>query len=228
MARLNTPPGVEPFKLESSPSHLLHRAEQLAADRFTQLVGESVTLRQFAVLAAIAESPGLSQSELVKATGVDRSTLADMMTRMQKRKWVSRTPSASDARALSIRIDSAGATILAAATQFAIAADAAILDALPPSKRKSFMNILGKLIRAADEAVAKAEKEARKRQEKAKHEKRRRAEKAKAARRRSEQKAKQQARHQSKRKHETPPLEAPERERAKAGRGKGKRDASRK
>ena len=92
----------EPYRLALSPSHLLHRAEQLAAERFAQLVGGAVTLRQFAVLAAIAESPGLSQSDLARATGVDRSTLADLMARMEKRGWVMRTPSSADGRAYAV------------------------------------------------------------------------------------------------------------------------------
>jgi DNA-binding MarR family transcriptional regulator len=149
----------EPFRLATSPSHLLHRAEQLASDRFTQLVGDNVTLRQFAVLAAIAENPGLSQSDLVRATGIDRSTLADMMTRMEKRGWVARTASVSDARALSVRLAAAGSTILAAATQYARAADAAILDSLPRTKRRPFLNTLTKLAKASEEAAAKRERE---------------------------------------------------------------------
>ena len=41
------------FELAVSTSHLLHGAQQLASDRFAELVGENgVTLRQFAVLAA--------------------------------------------------------------------------------------------------------------------------------------------------------------------------------
>jgi DNA-binding MarR family transcriptional regulator len=162
MARMTDGPESEPYRLEDSPSHLLHRAEQLASDRFTQLVGgDNVTLRQFAVLAAIAESPGLSQSALVRATGVDRSTMADMMNRMEKRGWVTRAASALDARAHSVRLAAAGVTILAAATHHARAADAAILDAQPRTKRRTFLNILTKLARISDEAAAKAEKDAR-------------------------------------------------------------------
>jgi len=154
---------TEAFKLAVSPSHLLHRAEQLAAVRFTQLVGSSVTLRQFAVLAAIAESPGLSQAELSAATGVDRSTLADMMSRMQKRGWITRTTSPKDARAHSVRLAASGVTILAAATQHARAADAAVLDLLPRAKRRSFLNTLTKLLRLADEAAAREAKRQAKR-----------------------------------------------------------------
>lgn len=164
----------EPFRLASSPSHLLHRVEQLAADRFAQLVGgDHVTLRQFTVLVAISQQPGLSQSELVRATGIDRSTLADMMTRMEKKGWVTRTPSTTDARALSIRMAREGSTLLAATERYAMAADAAILDALPRTKRKSFMNIITKLIRLADEAAAKAEREAKRKAERAKRARRR-------------------------------------------------------
>jgi len=161
MARMTDGPESGPYRLEDSPSHLLHRAEQLAADRFAQLVGDNVTLRQFAVLAAIQSSPGLSQSDLVRATGVDRSTMADMMTRMEKRGWITRAASSLDARAQSIRLAADGATMLAAATNHARAADAAILDALPRTKRRPFLNILTKLSKVSVEAHAKAEKEAK-------------------------------------------------------------------
>jgi DNA-binding MarR family transcriptional regulator len=155
-------PESEAYRLATSPSHLLHRAEQLAADRFTQLVGDSVTLRQFAVLAAIAESPGLSQSDLVRATGVDRSTMADMMNRMETRGWITRVASTLDARARSVRLAASGVTLLAAATHHARAADAAILDALPKTKRRAFLTTLTKLAKISDEAAAKADREERK------------------------------------------------------------------
>lgn len=165
------------YKLAASPSHLLHRAEQLAAERFAHLVGDSITLRQFAVLAAIAEQPGLSQSDLVRATGVDRSTLADMMAKMEKRGWVVRTLSPSDKRAYSVLLGQAGGTLLSATMQHARAADAAILDLLPRTKRRTFLNTLTKLSKLAEAAAAKAEREQKKQ---AKREARQRAAAAKA------------------------------------------------
>ncbi|MGQ0531211.1 MAG: MarR family winged helix-turn-helix transcriptional regulator [Caulobacteraceae bacterium] len=163
MAR-STPDSAESeqYKLAASPSHLLHRAEQLASDRFAQLVGDSITLRQFTVLAAIAEQPGLSQSELVRTTGIDRSTLADMMARMEKRGWVVRTPSISDARAYSVLLGQAGGTLLSATAHQARAADAAILDLLPRTKARTFLATLSKLSKLAEAAAEKAEREQRK------------------------------------------------------------------
>lgn len=140
---------------------MLHRAEQLASDRFEHLVGDTITLRQFAVLAAIAEKPGLSQSDLVRATGIDRSTLADTVQRMEKRGWISRTTAPLDARAHAVHLASSGATLLASATRHARAADAAILDLLPRTKRRTFLNILTKLAKLSDEAAAKAERDAK-------------------------------------------------------------------
>ncbi|MGD9965118.1 MAG: MarR family winged helix-turn-helix transcriptional regulator [Hyphomonadaceae bacterium] len=163
MARSTPDSGeAEGFRLASSPSHLLHRAEQLASVRFTQLVGDSITLRQFAVLAAIAESPGLSQSDLVRATGIDRSTLADMMARMEKRGWVMRSPSSADARAYSVLLGQAGGTMLSATAHHARAADAAILDLLPRTKARAFLATLTKLARLAEAAAEKAERAQRK------------------------------------------------------------------
>lgn len=164
MAR-STPDSLEAdqYRLASSASHLLHRAEQLAADRFAQLARDTISLRQFAVLVAISERPGLSQSDLVRATGIDRSTLADMLGRMEQRELVVRTPSSSDGRAHSVLLGPSGGTILSAMTKHARAADAAILDLLPRTKRRTFLNTLTKLSKLAEEAAVKAEREQKKR-----------------------------------------------------------------
>ena len=160
---------VMPDKSESedlwdavSTSHLLHRAQQLASDRFAFLVGENgVTLRQFVVMTAIGEAPGVSQIDLVRATGVDRSTLADVVTRLEKRGWIARKASPADARANAVELTEAGIATLAQARQHAKAADAAILDALPRSKRKTLRGLLVRLSKHADKLAHKAERAAK-------------------------------------------------------------------
>jgi len=164
-------PESGPYRLADSPSHLLHRAEQLAADRFTQLVGNTITLRQFAVLAAISESPGLTQAELVRATGIDRSTLTDMLARMEKRDWITRTASDKDARAHSVRLAAGGVSMLVASTRYARAADAAVLDLLPRTKARSFLNTLAKLLKLGDQAAERAERQQRREARRAAREK---------------------------------------------------------
>jgi DNA-binding MarR family transcriptional regulator len=157
------------FALSQSPSHLLHRAQQLAQDRFALMAGaHGVTLRQFAVLAAIAEQPGRSQTDLVVATGVDRSTLADMITRMERRGLILRVTAAKDARANAVTLAAPGRAILNQSIPHARAADEALLEALPRGDRKTFQEMLLKLAAAADDSgqpparPARAKKAARK------------------------------------------------------------------
>ena len=74
------------FTLAGSVTHLLHRAQQAAVNQSAQgLADKGLTIRQFAVLAALNDQDGQSQSSLVDVTGIDRSTLADMVSRMEFR-----------------------------------------------------------------------------------------------------------------------------------------------
>lgn len=188
----DTPPDAATaagFRLSQSPSHLLRRAQQLAAEIFTRAgLDDTVTLRQTVVLAAIAEAEGRSQAELVNATGVDRSTLAEMMARMEKRGLIERLPAQLDMRAKAVRLTPAGRERLVAALPAIQQADAALMDFLPRARRKGFADTLSALTSAgvaAEEArlaaarAAKAEARARKAAEKAgktkkKHRKKRR------------------------------------------------------
>ncbi|HVY85385.1 MAG TPA: MarR family transcriptional regulator [Caulobacterales bacterium] len=156
------------FPLSGSASHLLLRALQLAEDRFALLAKASgLTLRQFVVLAAVQAEPGLSQSDLVRATSIDRSTLADMMHRMERRGLIIRSQAADDGRANSVRLAPAGVAALNASLTHAKAAEAAILDLLSGTKQKAFIATLHRIAKKADEATEKqahAERKAQRRQ----------------------------------------------------------------
>ncbi len=136
------------YVLSKSPCHLLHRAQQLAADRFG---AADITLRQFAVLAAVSGRSGQTQTDLVNATGIDRSTLADMILRMEERGLLSRGRSAEDGRAKSVALTAGGRSALATAAPRARQADEAIMAALPRGKRAPFLETLRALAEAADE-----------------------------------------------------------------------------
>ncbi len=131
------------FKLSESPAHLLRRAQQLATEVFADLgMSDGVTLRQSVVLAAVSENEGLSQSKLVSETGIDRSTLADMIARMETRGLVERTVAEDDARAKSVRLTAEGRARLEEALPAMRSVDDALLNALPKNRRKSFMDVL--------------------------------------------------------------------------------------
>ena len=65
--------------------HALHRASQVAEDRFARELGDiDITPRQLAVIDA---HDGPSQTDIVEESGIDRSTLADIVRRLVKRGW---------------------------------------------------------------------------------------------------------------------------------------------
>ena len=141
----------EDFQLSRSPSHLLRRAQQFASEIFLQAgLLDGVTLRQSVVLAAIAEGAVLRQSDLVRATGVDRSTLADMMARMEKKGLIARSTALEDGRAKSVQLTAAGRARLEEALPAMRQVDAALLEALPRNRRNAFSETLSVLADAAD------------------------------------------------------------------------------
>jgi DNA-binding MarR family transcriptional regulator len=127
--------------------HLLHRAGQCAADIFAAEARLSgLTPRQFAVLVAVAEEEGLTQTGLVERTGIDRSTLADIVARLLARGLIQRRRAKDDGRAYAIKLSAQGAKALREAQPGAAAADARLLANLPPAKRQDFLESLNLIV----------------------------------------------------------------------------------
>ncbi len=159
--------------LDKSPSHLLHRALQKALDIYAETAGPTaVTQRQFAVLAAVAAREGLTQADLVRATGIDRSTLAELVARMLGKGLLDRERSNEDGRANTVSLTEKGRTALAEAEPRAHAADQAILKLIPSGKRGGFLAALRSLAaerpKAAEDKTEKGKKARKKAAKKAK------------------------------------------------------------
>lgn len=143
MAKTKTGSKKSGGALDRSPAHLLHRAQQKALDLFAAgATPGGVTQRQYAVLSAVALHEGCAQAELVAATGIDRSTLAELVARMIGKDLLARERSKSDARANSVHLTEAGRAALEAAAPQAEAADTALLALLPKGKRDTFVDLL--------------------------------------------------------------------------------------
>ena len=145
--------------LSGSVTHLLHRVLQLALDYHAEASGPSgLTQRQFTVLAAAGAADGVSQSDLVRATGIDRSTLADLVARMIAKGLLERERSATDARANTVRLSASGKAALIEGGKPAAKSDARLLELLPPKKRDTFLKTLASLAASADAPAAPAKK----------------------------------------------------------------------
>jgi MarR family transcriptional regulator, temperature-dependent positive regulator of motility len=137
---------IAPFDPNSSPSHLLHRAQQIAADLHATAFGPSgLTQRQLAVLAALAPEGGVSQADLVIKTGIDRSTLAEMVARMEGKGLVAREKSAKDSRAKSVTMTDMGQEALASAMPRLRTIDQMVLAFLPSGRRDMLVELLTRI-----------------------------------------------------------------------------------
>lgn len=96
-----------------SLSQLLHRCSQRATAIFDKDSNRSeLTLRQRLVLEAIAQRDSQSQTDLVSATRIDRSTMADIVRRLVGKGYVARKRSKDDARAYVIALTQKGSAVL--------------------------------------------------------------------------------------------------------------------
>ena len=141
--------GGEPASLVRSPIHLLHRAGQCAADIFAEELAElDLTPRQFAILLTVSQREGLSQTDLVEITGIDRSTLADIVRRMLKKGHLQRRRTREDARAYAVRLTDEGLRVLSAARPKVEAVDARIVATLSAEQRTTLVDDLRTIVAA--------------------------------------------------------------------------------
>lgn len=130
-------------RLQRSPLHLLHRAGQCAGDVFNaEMQLGDLTPRQYAVLVTVAGNEGLSQTDLVESTGIDRSTLADIVRRMLKKGLLQRRRTREDARAYAVRLTEEGRKVLKSVEPLSRRVDERILEGLPAKQREQFLNDL--------------------------------------------------------------------------------------
>jgi DNA-binding MarR family transcriptional regulator len=141
--------------LEASALHLLHRAGQCAEVLFSNEAGKSdLTPRQYAILSSVSQQPDISQTGLVEQTGVDRSTLADIVRRLVKKGLLQRKRTRRDARMYAVRLTHKGQSALSQLKPAAARVDQRLLAALKADQRSGFIDALGEIVRAMNRAAA--------------------------------------------------------------------------
>ncbi|MEE8445000.1 MAG: MarR family transcriptional regulator, partial [Alphaproteobacteria bacterium] len=74
--------------------------------------GDDIRPGQLGVLLLLAANPGINQTRLGRAIGIDRSTLVAVLDRLEARGLLTRTPSPGDRRARSLHLTAAGGSFL--------------------------------------------------------------------------------------------------------------------
>lgn len=128
MSSTPAPPGGRPSAFGPGPDSemtwLLHRAAQ----RMRAVTGAAAerhgrSLRDHIVLSALDKSPGLTQVELGRALGMDKTTLTSELDRLERAGLVERSVDSRDRRARVLAVTAAGD-----AARRAVAADAELAE----------------------------------------------------------------------------------------------------
>jgi len=118
---------------------MLHRASQIADELYAQNIGSSnITARQHIVLSIVATEDNPSQTDICDRSGIDRSTLADIVRRLVSRGLLARRRTREDARMYAVRITEAGQKALEETARAAQVVDRAVLGVLSPAMRSEF------------------------------------------------------------------------------------------
>lgn len=127
--------------------HLLHRAGQGGDEVFLKSFREhTLTPRQYTVLTAAQNREAPSQAALVGDTGIDRSTLADIVGRLVDKGLVERQRTQKDARAYAIHITEKGHETIAALAPRLATVEHEVLSALPADERDQFVKNLDLIV----------------------------------------------------------------------------------
>jgi MarR family transcriptional regulator, temperature-dependent positive regulator of motility len=124
---------------------LIHRVNQRGNAHFAELHSSDVTPRQIAILRALQANQGTSQTGLVHATGIDRSTIAEIVKRLTQRGLLKRRRSKRDARAYVVNLSPEGELLLAEAEPVIATVEKAMLESLPEEERETFVSALQRL-----------------------------------------------------------------------------------
>lgn len=134
------------FDLNECVLHLLHRAQQAADEAFANAFADTgLTPRQLAVLVIVGEREGTNQVGLVDATGIDRSTTADLVRRLMRKGLLARRRARHDARSNVLRLTDEGKALLASFRTRAAEVDRMLLESLPEASRSHFIDALSRI-----------------------------------------------------------------------------------
>lgn len=140
--------------LYGRPGFKLRRAHQAAVSVFAEECGTfGVTTTQYGILVVLGERPGLDQIGVAKALGLDRSTTAMVVAKLESRALLRRSPSREDGRKLAVTLTAKGARLLTELTPAAERARRRLLSPLTAAEAEMLNALLGKLLDHHDAVV---------------------------------------------------------------------------
>lgn len=131
----------------SKPGHLIRRLQQIGSAIFmAETAGFEITPVQYSALLAVRNHPRIDQTTLMEIIAFDRSTIGEVLGRLETKQLVKRTVAKSDRRARTLLITPAGRRLLSILTPKVNNAQKRIMAPLTSVERAYFMQIMKRLV----------------------------------------------------------------------------------
>ena len=124
----------------------LRRAQLGVFQHFAGALSDwNITPGQVGLLVLVSCNPGISQTALARAVGVERSTLGEAVDRLIKRRLLVRKPAPRDRRSYALRLSASGKRFLADLIPRVFAHEDDAAGHLSPEERKTLISLLRRL-----------------------------------------------------------------------------------
>lgn len=124
----------------------LRRAQLTVFQHFAGTLGDqNVTPGQVGLLVLVSRNPGINQTALARAVGVERSTLGEAIDRLLKRRLLLRKPAPQDRRSYALRLSASGEKFLDDFVPRLLRHEDDVAGDLSPEERKTLIALLGRL-----------------------------------------------------------------------------------
>jgi DNA-binding MarR family transcriptional regulator len=133
----------------NKPGHLIRRLQQIAVAVFMAETKKfDITPVQYSALLAVEMHAGIDQITLVNIIAFDRSTIGNVVGRLESKKWIRRAAGSDDRRTKRLTITPRGRKVLREIDTSVASAQRLILAPLRAAERPVFMDMLERLVRA--------------------------------------------------------------------------------
>ena len=133
------------MELRNKAFHLLRQLFQQHTARWQHALPD-LTKPQYAVMRAIAECPGIEQVNLMEAAVSTKATLAEMLSRMEKRGLVRRENDPLDKRRRFVYLTPEGEALLKVSMPLGNRVDEEFLGRLNAEERAQFALLIKKMM----------------------------------------------------------------------------------
>jgi DNA-binding MarR family transcriptional regulator len=141
---------VDMGKMHGYLGYLLRRAQMLAyADFIAELAELNLSPGQFGVLTVIYTNPGLRQSEVSAALGIQKTNFVAVLNEFERRGLAVRQPATGDRRSYALFLTAAGKALLRRARAAQARHEARLVEPLGEQERAQLVGLLAKLTHIA-------------------------------------------------------------------------------